>query len=376
MASQLDEKEEKIMHFKAKINRKTGFHTSMLLAIMMILSACTARDLERIFGEGQMPEGQSSASADPVIEQFEANPPGAMAGDTSTLRWRTRNTVSVNISGIGNVPSNGEQEVNPGRSYKLTATGSSGKSVSEERFIAVYQPKIIGQIPIIEKFEANPPHVTQGGTTTLQWRTRNTASATISGIGEVPATGSRVITVGEKGTYLLTATGHDGSSVDRSIDVGLYTIIGKLPDLKKPDPQLDKKPPQSLYEQPAIKPGRVIKPIKPVGTLSIQTLSPPAQRSPANGKRFNHYPRQMTLNWNAVPGSAAYTVEIDCYGCCQTGKWCADIGKNYIEVQSISSTTYTFNFVGAQPGRWRVWAVDQKGNPGKKSSWWTFSFTR
>jgi hypothetical protein len=117
MASQLDEKEE-IMHFKAKINRKTGFHTSMLLAIMLILPACTAGDLERILGEVIVPEGQSSALSDPVIEHFEANPPGAMAGDTSTLRWRTRNTIDVTISGIGNVPSNGQQEVSPGRSYR------------------------------------------------------------------------------------------------------------------------------------------------------------------------------------------------------------------------------------------------------------------
>lgn len=363
------------MDIKSKIRRKTGFHALMLI-LVLILCSCTAKDLERIFAEAQRTEDQSSASADPVIEQFEANPPGAMAGDTSTLRWRTRNAVAVSISGIGNVASNGEQEVEPGRSYRLTATGSSGRSVSEERFIAVYQPQIIGQNPIIEKFEANPPHVTQGGTTTLQWRVRNAASATISGIGEVEPTGSEVITVGEKGTYLLTVTGHDGSSANRSIDVGMYPLMGKLPGSKTPDVKLDKKPLQSQYEKPAVKPDMVIKPMKPVGTFYIQALSAPAQRSPANGKRFSHYPRRITLNWNAVPGASAYTVEIDCYGCCQSGKWCTDIGRTYKEVKSINSTTYTFNFVGAQPGRWRVWAVDQKGNPGKKSPWWNFRFTR
>jgi len=40
-----------------------------------------------------------------------------------------------------------------------------------------------------------------------------------------------------------------------------------------------------------------------------------------------------------------------------------------------SSTTYTFNFVGAQPGRWRVWAVNGSGMPGSKSGWREFRFT-
>jgi hypothetical protein len=37
---------------------------------------------------------------------------------------------------------------------------------------------------------------------------------------------------------------------------------------------------------------------------------------------------------------------------------------------------YTFDFVGAQPGRWRVWALDKNGKPGQKSPWWTFHYTR
>jgi len=28
-----------------------------------------------------------------------------------------------------------------------------------------------------------------------------------------------------------------------------------------------------------------------------------------------------------------------------------------------------FSFVGAQPGRWRVWAVDKEGREGFKSPW-------
>lgn len=250
---------------------------AVLLILTLILESCVPIDMEKVFSEKH-----GTVSDDPVIEQFDANPPGAMAGDTSTLRWRTRNTTSVNISGIGNVPLNGEREVVPGNTYILTATGPGGQSVSEERFIAVYWPQIIGE---------------------------------------------------------------------------------------KPSPQLK-------TDSPKIKSDPVVKPLKPARTLSIKALSPPAQRSPVHGKRFSHYPRRTTLQWAPVEGASSYTVEIDCYGCCQAGRWCTDVGRTYKKVQSIRATAYTFDFAGAQPGRWRVWAIDKNGNAGHKSPWWTFHYTR
>lgn len=52
----------------------------------------------RLFHRGRGRQtGWSGDSAYPVIEKFEAHPPGAMAGDTITLRWRTRNAVSAAI---------------------------------------------------------------------------------------------------------------------------------------------------------------------------------------------------------------------------------------------------------------------------------------
>jgi len=42
----------------------------------------------------------------------------------------------------------------------------------------------------------------------------------------------------------------------------------------------------------------------------------------------------------------------------------------------ITGTTCRFSFVGAQPGRWRVQAVDGMGNAGPTSAWSYFKFTR
>jgi hypothetical protein len=38
--------------------------------------------------------------------------------------------------------------------------------------------------------------------------------------------------------------------------------------------------------------------------------------------------------------------------------------------------SYEFDFVGAQPGRWRVWAIDEAGREGFKSPWRLFVYLR
>jgi hypothetical protein len=107
-----------------------------------------------------------------------------------------------------------------------------------------------------------------------------------------------------------------------------------------------------------------------------QGLATPVQLSPANGTVFNQFPRTTTLQWSAVPGAATYTIEIDCYLCCASNKWCTDVGRTFAVVPNIKGTNYVFNFVGAQPGRWRVWAVDASGHEGPSSAWWEFRYTK
>jgi hypothetical protein len=107
-----------------------------------------------------------------------------------------------------------------------------------------------------------------------------------------------------------------------------------------------------------------------------QGLAAPVQLAPANGAVFNNYPRKTTLVWKPVPGAAKYAVEIDCMSCCQAGKWCTDAGTTWKVVQNINANQYTFDFVGAQPGRWRVWAIGPNNQPGPKSPWWEFRYTK
>ncbi|HII01316.1 TPA: hypothetical protein HA351_06575, partial [Methanosarcinaceae archaeon] len=103
-----------------------------------------------------------------------------------------------------------------------------------------------------------------------------------------------------------------------------------------------------------------------------QPISIPKQLYPADGTVFNHSPRLTTLEWEAVPDAASYTVEIDTYSN-ETGTWLSESGDPWI-VSGINETTYTFEFPEAEQGRWRVWAVGSEGQESDKSEWLNFNY--
>ena len=104
-------------------------------------------------------------------------------------------------------------------------------------------------------------------------------------------------------------------------------------------------------------------------------LPTPVQIAPSHGSVFNHFPRDMTLQWEPVswPRPLTYVVGIDCFHCCVSGQWCTDVGVNFED--QTTATRLEHSWVGAQPGRWRVWWVDDLENESPKSDWWNFEFT-
>jgi hypothetical protein len=108
-------------------------------------------------------------------------------------------------------------------------------------------------------------------------------------------------------------------------------------------------------------------------------LPAPEPTWPEEGRSFDNYPRRTALGWKPVSGAASYTVELDCLNCCESGKWCSDLGRPWKvarKIPAVGSPGYKFEFAGAQQGRWRVWAVDKAGHEGEKSPWRTFRFTK
>jgi len=108
-------------------------------------------------------------------------------------------------------------------------------------------------------------------------------------------------------------------------------------------------------------------------------LPAPVQLSPAENTVFDYYPRLTKIQWAPVEGAVSYSVEVDyCDGALKNRSRCVDPQPNPVTNNppsaGIVNTSYEFDFVGAQPGRWRVWAVDKDGREGFKSPWRRFVY--
>lgn len=122
------------------------------------------------------------------------------------------------------------------------------------------------------------------------------------------------------------------------------------------------------------------RPLSEAEKMPSTTLPAPTQLSPADRAEMkNVYPnRRVKLEWQPVEGAASYTVEVDfCDGRDLTIRECVDPKTHSMRETpptGIVGTSYEFIFVGMQPGRWRVWAIDEKGQEGFKSPWRLFFF--
>ncbi len=90
-------------------------------------------------------------------------------------------------------------------------------------------------------FSASPESIQQGQSSTLTWSTQNATQISISGLGTVPASGSRTVTPGSSTTYNLEAKG-PGGSADASARV---TVT--LAQLTRPNDDLFNKGVKDIY---------------------------------------------------------------------------------------------------------------------------------
>jgi len=100
-------------------------------------------------------------------------------------------------------------------------------------------------------------------------------------------------------------------------------------------------------------------------------LLAPTLSAPADDVVFDYYPRRTTLQWGHVDGAARYLVEVEIR--VLRGAWQPQVG---LPPNVTAATEFVFDFDGANPGRWRVRAVDSAGNPGPPSEWRRFVYLR
>ena len=77
---------------------------------------------------------------------------------------------------------------------------------------------------------------------------------------------------------------------------------------------------------------------------------------------FSIFPRVTTLAWAPVAGAASYTIATEFGNGCSGFANCSLWTNNGVGTTTSSALTFTFGFVGAQPGRWNVTARDAAGN--------------
>jgi hypothetical protein len=111
----------------------------------------------------------------------------------------------------------------------------------------------------------------------------------------------------------------------------------------------------------------------PKGGNTLDTFQSihPALSWPYDATTFNAYPRSTTLRWLPVSGATHYLVQVQ-WENPTDGLW--HTLPNY--PVAVEEPSYTFNFVGAQPGRWRVAAVNTKNQNTQYSDWWYFKYEK
>jgi hypothetical protein len=225
-------------------------------------------------------------------------------------------------------------------------TGTSGAGSSE------FKPGVI-------TFRAEPPEIGEGGAATLIWETDNASSVSISSLGRVLLSGSQTVRPNTSTTYELTAANRAGETTKTARVLVMIPLMGDLPPGEAGDRSKKKVLPDRLSME---RDATDLSPVDP----SRRTVT---KKDEADGAARKDRTSVVTLKWDALRGAVSYTVEIDCFNCCQANRWCADVGREYKVIRSIKTTEYKIELDKAQRGRWRVWSVDKNGVQGKKSAW-------
>lgn len=170
----------------------------------------------------------------PIIEYFRVVPSIISPGDCAQLEWgKVENAISATIDqGIGGVATPGSMEVCPGKTttYVLTARDETGAFTAEA---TLFLSGKASQEPVIAFFTANPSRIGVGECTMLSWGKVDYATeVTINlGIGGVATPGSKEVCLGATTTYVMTAVGQGGTTVNSLTVTVSPGNLARLPDL-------------------------------------------------------------------------------------------------------------------------------------------------
>jgi len=149
-----------------------------------------------------------SACAPPVakikVSRTEVKP-----GDPVTVSWETKNAKKIEVNGEA-AEKIGAKTVTPKQTTTYEVVARRGSKEARDK-AAVTVTVVKPPMPTIS-LRAEPSAIDLGRNTTLRWEAANASTVTISGLGEVAASGQREVSPRVSTTYTATAIGEGGNA--------------------------------------------------------------------------------------------------------------------------------------------------------------------
>jgi peptidoglycan-associated lipoprotein len=130
-------------------------------------------------------------------------------GDPVTVRWESKKAKAVELNGQ-KVEKIGAQTLTPEQTLTFEVVARRGKKQARDS-ATVNVITIVASAPTIT-LRADPDAIETGQNTTLRWSAENARTVTITGLGEVPASGEREVSPPESTTYTAEARGDGGAA--------------------------------------------------------------------------------------------------------------------------------------------------------------------
>ena len=145
---------------------------------------------------------------------FSASPTVVTPGGSVALSWNSLGAASATINkSVGSVSVNGSKTVSAPATkgnhvYNITFTNGNNSNTCTTSISVI-------PVPTCNSFATQPVVIYSGGSTTLNWITREATRVSIGGVGTVSSTGSTTVTATTTlgtSTYTLTATNQVGTA--------------------------------------------------------------------------------------------------------------------------------------------------------------------
>jgi len=178
----------------------------------------------------------------PVSGSVSANPSKIDCNQSTQLAWVSKETVEADMSGMSPVPTSGEKTLSPHQTtvYQLKASGPGG--VTTPSTTVEVNPVVQSSLsasPTEVSYRRIGDKVLQQGSTTLNWSSSNSDTASLDPGGSVDPSGSKSFTlsptqsgngpVDEEFKYTLKATNVCGGSDTKTVAVHLKGSVEPIP---------------------------------------------------------------------------------------------------------------------------------------------------